>query len=68
MIAAAVSYAFAADGCVSLGHPLYLAGEQPPEPWPWGAHYWKPAPTARRNLEKAGALLVAAFDAAGDRS
>lgn len=62
LIAAAVSYAFAADGCVTTGHPLYRPGLEPPLPWPWGAHYWKPADDAVRNLEKAGALLAAALD------
>lgn len=27
--------------------------------WPWDAQYWKPSPDTRRNLVKAGALLLA---------
>lgn len=35
---------------------------QPPPPWPWEVHYWKPSPDPVRNAEKAGALMAAALD------
>lgn len=30
--------------------------------WQWGDEWWKPARSAKRNLEKAGALLAAELD------
>lgn len=30
--------------------------------WPWEPHFFKPSTDAMRNLEKAGALLAAAYD------
>ena len=44
----------------------YEAAEGPdlplPETWPWGAGWWKPR-SRRRNLERAGALYLAAAEA-----
>jgi hypothetical protein len=33
-----------------------------PEAWPWQTQYWKPSSLVSRNLEKAGALVAAAYD------
>lgn len=30
--------------------------------WPWGRSWWKPAPNLRRNLVKAGALILAEIE------
>lgn len=32
-----------------------------PDPWPWSVEWWKPK-SRQRNLERAGALLLAAAD------
>lgn len=55
-----------AGACYALAHGArVLHGEmirapQPPE-WPWDASWWKPA-DLRRNLVKAGALILAELD------
>ena len=33
-----------------------------PEGWPWDDAWWKPSKTPRRNLEKAGALILAEIE------
>lgn len=33
-----------------------------PEDWPWSEEWWKPSESARRNLEKAGALILAEIE------
>lgn len=39
------------------------AEQDEPHPfWPWNDNYWKPGDTPLRTLEKAGALLAAAYD------
>lgn len=37
------------------------AGDPPPAVWPWHLSWWKPA-DRRRNLEKAGALILAEIE------
>jgi hypothetical protein len=51
----------AAGGCYALFADYYLAEGHPPEFWPWDAKWWKPS-LARRNLIKAGALIVAEIE------
>lgn len=55
--AAAAAYAIDACGNV-LGHASL---PRPPSVWPWDASWWKPAGT-RRNLVKAGALILAEIE------
>lgn len=40
-------------------HPLYNSG---PAHWPWDREWWKPSNDAKRNLEKAAALLIAEWE------
>lgn len=54
---AAVSYALAAHEVSAHGEMLLAS----PKTWPWGAQWWKPG-TAKRMLEKAGALLAAEWE------
>ncbi|MEB2504596.1 hypothetical protein SB394_11805 [Burkholderia sp. BCCIQ04A] len=66
MAAAAGYYALAS----SFPHSRDLGRGQKPAYWPWGPSWWKPT-SARRNLVKAGALILAElerFDRAGDES
>ena len=51
----------AAGGCYALFADYYLAEGHPPEFWPWDAKWWKPS-LARRNLIKAGALIIAEIE------
>ena len=51
----------AAGGCYALFADYYLAEGHPPEFWPWDAKWWKPS-LARRNLIKAGALILAEIE------
>lgn len=53
---AAASYAFA-----SAAPGVFPHGE-PPKIWPWAPEWWKPSPDPRRNLEKAGALILAEIE------
>lgn len=55
---AAACYAWAGTSHV-IGH-----GSPPLAPafWPFGGHAWKPAPDPRRNLVRAGALIVAEME------
>lgn len=52
---AAAAYAHAATG---LG---WQVKENPPPVWPWPTSWWKPT-TSRRDLEKAGALILAEME------
>ncbi|WP_232446719.1 hypothetical protein [Burkholderia ubonensis] len=61
-----------AAGCYAMYTLAYPAGDPPPA-WPWAAEWWKPT-THRRNLVKAGGLILAAIErldrataAAGER-
>lgn len=48
-----------AAGCYAL-HAFDVTGE-PPAWWPWSNEWWKPG-SPRRNLEKAGALILAEIE------
>lgn len=54
----------AAGGCyaIFLGSKNYGSGFAQPVQWPWSPHEFKPT-TPDRDLEKAGALIVAAMEA-----
>ncbi|WP_236247393.1 hypothetical protein [Pseudomonas tohonis] len=57
LAAAAASYAIDACGItMGAGH-----GPNPPSTWPWPRKWWKPS-TPRRNLVKAGALILAEIE------
>lgn len=49
-----------AAGCYAMYTLAYPAGDPPPA-WPWDATWWKPS-NNRRNLEKAGALILAEIE------
>ncbi|MFX1675166.1 hypothetical protein PWR63_23450 [Paraburkholderia sp. A2WS-5] len=49
-----------AAGCYAMYTLSYPAGDPPPA-WPWAADWWKPT-THRRNLIKAGALILAEIE------
>ncbi|HDR9100018.1 TPA: hypothetical protein QDB15_001144 [Burkholderia vietnamiensis] len=49
-----------AAGCYAMHTLAYPAGDPPPA-WPWAADWWKPT-THRRNLMKAGALILAEIE------
>ncbi|AIP66720.2 hypothetical protein [Burkholderia thailandensis] len=49
-----------AAGCYAMYTLAYPAGDPPPA-WPWAADWWKPT-THRRNLVKAGALILAEIE------
>lgn len=49
-----------AAGCYAMYTLAYPAGDPPPA-WPWAADWWKPT-THRRNLIKAGALILAEIE------
>ncbi len=59
MAAAAGCYAIAAAGNPS--HPMPPNYGDPGYEWPWDLKWWKPT-TARRNLVKAAALIVAEIE------
>lgn len=56
-----------AAGCYALHSALMMEGypdayaEKVPAPWPWSPEWWKPK-DARRNLVKAGALILAEIE------
>lgn len=39
-----------------------FSSSEVPDYWPWEPEWFKPSDDIRRNLEKAGALIVAAYD------
>lgn len=51
----------AAAGCYALSAAGNPEHQVPPDEWPWGIQAWKPT-TARRNLIKAAALIVAEIE------
>lgn len=59
LAAAAASYAAIAEDIIQ-GDKSALDG-QPPAFWPWSEEWWKPT-TPRRDLVKAGALILAEID------
>jgi len=53
-----------AAACYAQPNPVmerFPSGEESPEGWPWAAFHWKPT-TTRRNLIKAGALILAEIE------
>lgn len=57
---AAANYSFATG--LSLKHETRPDDRQPRMSWPWDAYWWKPSPDPRRNLVKAGALILAEIE------
>jgi hypothetical protein len=55
---AASAYAIRAG---RAGRPAYLYDDNPPSWWPWDKRWWKPK-DARRDLIRAGALIVAEIE------
>lgn len=50
-----------AAGCYAMFTLAYPAGD-PPSFWPWDKSWWKPSAAQRRNLIKAGALILAEIE------
>lgn len=50
-----------AAGCYAMFTLAYPAGD-PPSYWPWDRSWWKPSADRRRNLVKAGALILAEIE------
>lgn len=50
-----------AAGCYAMFSLAYPAGD-PSHFWPWDKSWWKPSPDGRRNIVKAGALILAEIE------
>lgn len=50
-----------AAGCYAMFTLAYPEGDPSPH-WPWDKSWWKPSRDRRRNLEKAGALVIAEIE------
>ncbi|SXD15116.1 hypothetical protein [Klebsiella quasipneumoniae] len=50
-----------AAGCYALSSELFDCAGEPPRPWPWPEEWWKPT-NRRRDLVKAGALILAEIE------
>ena len=50
-----------ADAAACYARPRYRMGETCPPEWPWAGKWWKPT-NRRRNLVKAGALILAEIE------
>lgn len=50
-----------AAGCYSM-FTLAFPPADPPRHWPWPAMWWKPSNARRKNLVKAGALILAEIE------
>ncbi len=50
-----------AAGCYAMFSLAYPAGD-PSRFWPWDKSWWKPSPDGRRNMVKAGALILAEIE------
>ncbi|HCJ7661664.1 TPA: hypothetical protein NV425_004340 [Pseudomonas aeruginosa] len=50
-----------AAGCYAMFSLAYPAGD-PSHCWPWDKSWWKPSPDGRRNMVKAGALILAEIE------
>lgn len=50
-----------AAGCYALSSELFDCAGEPPRPWPWPDEWWKPT-SRRRDLVKAGALILAEIE------
>lgn len=60
---AASAYAiFAGYQAKGLVHRTQAKGYEPVVSWPWARKWWKPSPEPRRNLIKAGALILAEIE------
>lgn len=59
---AARAYASFASSQIRNPDHYNLRGVLAPGGWPWDQSWWKPSPDPIRNLEKAGALIVAEID------
>ena len=47
--------------CYALSSELFDCAGEPPRPWPWPDEWWKPT-NRRRDLVKAGALILAEIE------
>jgi hypothetical protein len=61
LAAAASSYALSAASFLSPYQQGDHVGSPPPDSWPWSGAWWKPK-DARRDLERAGALILAELE------
>jgi len=61
MAVAAGYYALASGWPYSHNRSGDQTMESPPQHWPWAAEWWKPR-TARENLVRAGALIIAEIE------
>ncbi|HEK1483589.1 TPA: hypothetical protein SMR09_006131 [Pseudomonas aeruginosa] len=50
-----------AAGCYAMFSLAYPAGD-PSHFWPWDKSWWKPSPDGRRNMVKAGSLILAEIE------
>lgn len=50
-----------AAGCYALSSELFDCAGEPPRPWTWPDEWWKPT-NRRRDLVKAGALILAEIE------
>ncbi|AWC85773.1 hypothetical protein [Enterobacter cloacae complex sp. FDA-CDC-AR_0164] len=50
-----------AAGCYALSSELFECVGEPPRQWPWSDEWWKPT-NRRRDLVKAGALILAEIE------
>ncbi|WP_374221855.1 hypothetical protein [Klebsiella variicola] len=50
-----------AAGCYALSSELFDCAGEPPRPWPWPDEWWTPT-NRRRDLVKAGALILAEIE------
>ncbi|EMG5022290.1 TPA: hypothetical protein NDV55_001660 [Pseudomonas aeruginosa] len=50
-----------AASCYAMFSLAYPAGD-PSRFWPWDKSWWKPSPDGRRNMVKAGALILAEIE------
>lgn len=48
--------------CYAQDSSLWDCVGEPPSDWPWADEWWKPSKNMRRNLVKAGALILAEIE------
>lgn len=51
-----------AAACYAQDSSLWDCVGEPPSDWPWSDEWWKPSKNMRRNLVKAGALILAEIE------
>lgn len=51
-----------AAACYAQDSSLWNCIGEPPSDWPWSDEWWKPSKNMRRNLVKAGALILAEIE------